>query len=53
MPVSIRVFGPCLLSRRTHNEVLRRSMLAVTSPSERRTLQRLWRRLSQQQRDGR
>jgi hypothetical protein len=43
----------CDRDARTGNEVLRRSMLAVTSPSERRTLQRLWRRLSQQQRDGR
>lgn len=32
-------------ARRTHNEVLRRSVLAVTSPAERRTLQRVWQRL--------
>ena len=36
-------------ARRTHNAVLRRSILAVTSPAERQTLRRLWRRLSQQQ----
>jgi DNA-binding MarR family transcriptional regulator len=33
-------------ARRTHNDVLRRSILSVTSPSERRVLQRAWRRLS-------
>lgn len=38
-------------ARQTHNDVLRASILAVTSPAERRTLQRLWRRLSQSQRD--
>jgi len=36
-------------ARHTHNDVLRRSILAVTSPAERRALQRLWRRLSEQQ----
>ena len=36
-------------ARRTHNEVLRQTLLAVTTPSERRTLRRLWRRLSEQQ----
>ena len=33
-------------ARRTHNEVLRGSVLRVTSPAERRVLQRAWRRLS-------
>lgn len=33
-------------ARRTHNDVLRRSFLAVTSAAERQTLRRLWRRLS-------
>lgn len=33
-------------ARRTHNKVLRGSILRVTSPSERRVLQRTWRRLS-------
>jgi DNA-binding MarR family transcriptional regulator len=36
-------------ARRTHNEVLRRSVLAVTSPADRRTLQRLWDRLQDRQ----
>jgi DNA-binding MarR family transcriptional regulator len=36
-------------ARRTHNEVLQRTLLAATSPTERRTLRRLWHRLSQQQ----
>ena len=36
-------------ARHTHNAVLRRTILAVASPAERRTLQRLWQRLSQQQ----
>ena len=36
-----------LAARRTHNEVLRQTIVAVTSPAERRTLQRIWRRLSQ------
>lgn len=39
-------------ARQTHNDVLRRSILAVTSPAERRTLQRLWRRLAQQQHEA-
>jgi DNA-binding MarR family transcriptional regulator len=33
-------------ARRTHNEVLRRSILHATSVAERRVLQRTWRRLS-------
>jgi DNA-binding MarR family transcriptional regulator len=33
-------------ARGTHNEVLHRSILRVTSPAERRVLQRAWRRLS-------
>jgi len=37
--------GVVRAARRTHNAVLRRSILAITSPAERRTLQRLWRRL--------
>lgn len=37
-----------LAARRTHNDVLRRTIVAVTSPVERRTLQRIWLRLSQQ-----
>jgi DNA-binding MarR family transcriptional regulator len=36
-------------ARRTHNDVLRRTLLAVTTPSERQTLRRLWQRLSKQQ----
>ena len=36
-------------ARRTHNDVLRRSILAVTTPAERRTLRHLWRRMSQHQ----
>lgn len=36
-------------ARRTHNDVLRQTLLAVTTPSERQTLRRLWRRLSEQQ----
>jgi DNA-binding MarR family transcriptional regulator len=39
-------------ARRTHNDVLRRSILAITSPGERQTLRRLWRRLSEQQGDA-
>jgi DNA-binding MarR family transcriptional regulator len=35
-------------ARVTHNEVLRRRVFAVTSPAERRVLQRLWRRLQPQ-----
>ena len=33
-------------ARRTHNEVLRRTFLVVTSAADRRTLERLWQRLS-------
>jgi DNA-binding MarR family transcriptional regulator len=36
-------------ARHTHNEVLRRTLLAATSPGERRTLRRLWHRLSERQ----
>ena len=32
-------------ARRSHNDVLRRTILAVTSSTERRVLRRLWRRL--------
>ena len=32
-------------ARGTHNEVLRRSLFAATTAAERRTLQRVWRRL--------
>jgi len=32
-------------ARRTHNRVLRRSVLGVTTPSDRKMLQRLWRKL--------
>lgn len=39
-------------ARRTHNDVLRRSILAVTSPADRQTLRRLWRRLSQEDAAG-
>src|SRR4051795_2986638 len=35
-------------ARPTHNEVLRRTLFAVASPTDRRTLRRLWHRLSQQ-----
>jgi len=34
-------------ARRTHNEVLRRGLFAATTAAERRTLQRIWRRLSE------
>ena len=33
-------------ARRTHNDVLRRTFLALTSAADRRTLERLWQRLS-------
>jgi DNA-binding MarR family transcriptional regulator len=33
-------------ARRTHNDVLRRTLLSATSPSDRRTLRQLWRRLA-------
>ena len=36
-------------ARRTHNDVLRRTLLAATTPDERQTLRRLWQRLSEQQ----
>jgi DNA-binding MarR family transcriptional regulator len=36
-------------ARRTHNNALRRMLLGATTPSERQTLRRMWRRLSQQQ----
>jgi DNA-binding MarR family transcriptional regulator len=36
-------------ARRTHNDVLRRRFLALTSPADRQTLQRLWQRMSQGQ----
>jgi DNA-binding MarR family transcriptional regulator len=36
-------------ARRTHNDVLRRTLFATTTPSDRRTLRRLWHRLSKQQ----
>ncbi len=36
-------------ARRTHNDVLRQTLLAVTMPSERQTLRRLWQRLSERQ----
>lgn len=35
-------------ARITHNQVLRRTLFAVASPTDRRTLRRLWHRLSQQ-----
>ena len=36
-------------ARLTHNDVLRRTLLAASSPAERRTLRRLWHRLSELQ----
>jgi len=36
-------------ARRTHNAVLRRTLLAATSPNERRTLRGLWHRMSEEQ----
>jgi DNA-binding MarR family transcriptional regulator len=33
-------------ARRTHNEVLRETFLGATTAAERRTLQRVWRRLT-------
>jgi DNA-binding MarR family transcriptional regulator len=33
-------------ARRTHNAVLRRGLLAAITPTERRVLQRIWKRLS-------
>ena len=38
-----------LAARRTHNDVLRETLVAATSPAERRTLQRIWLRMSQQE----
>ena len=35
-------------ARPTHNDVLRRTLFAAASPTDRRTLRRLWHRLSQQ-----
>src|SRR3954452_22141181 len=35
-------------ARQTHNAVLRRTILAAATSAERRTLQRVWKRLSQQ-----
>jgi len=35
-------------ARPTHNEVLRRTLLTATSPGDRRTLRRVWKRLSMQ-----
>ena len=35
-------------ARHTHNDVLRRTLFAATTPAELRTLRRLWQRLSQQ-----
>lgn len=34
-------------ARRTHNDVLRRGLLAATTSAERQVLQRIWQRLSQ------
>ena len=36
-------------ARRTHNDVLRRTLLASTSTTDRTTLRRIWRRLSTEQ----
>lgn len=36
-------------ARRTHNDVLRQTLFAVTTPSERRTLRRLWQRIAERQ----
>jgi DNA-binding MarR family transcriptional regulator len=36
-------------ARPTHNDVLRRTLFAVASPTDRRTLRRLWQRVSQRQ----
>jgi DNA-binding MarR family transcriptional regulator len=36
-------------ARRTHNEVLRQTLFALTTPAERRTLRRLWGRLAARQ----
>jgi DNA-binding MarR family transcriptional regulator len=39
-------------ARPTHNNVLRQSVLGITTATERRTLQRLWSRISQEQQPG-
>ena len=36
-------------ARLTHNDVLRRTLFADTTPTERRTLRRIWQRLSKRQ----
>lgn len=36
-------------ARRTHNDVLRQTLFSLTTPTERRTLRRLWQRLSERQ----
>lgn len=38
-------------ARRTHNDVLRRTLFTATSVTERRTLQRVWQRLAAQHAD--
>jgi len=38
-------------ARRTHNDVLRRTLFSAMSPTDRRTLQRVWRRLATEHRD--
>jgi DNA-binding MarR family transcriptional regulator len=35
-------------ARHTHNDVLRQTLFATTTPAERRTLRRLWQRMSEQ-----
>lgn len=40
-------------ARHTHDAVLRRTFLAVTSAADRRTLERLWQRLSRARQQGR
>jgi DNA-binding MarR family transcriptional regulator len=39
-------------ARRTHNAVLRRTFLSLTSPADRRALRELWQRLSQDRPGG-
>jgi len=36
-------------ARRTHNDALRQTLFALTTPTERRTLGRIWRRLAERQ----
>jgi len=36
-------------ARRTHNDVLRQTLFAATTPNERRTLRRLWQRVAERQ----